>query len=78
MDPPNDTKGFVCVRGSLDLLNYECAVFGAKADAVAESDVYFGLTGLIGDVIKVAIRIRFVQIDGRRDNSGFHGTQRGR
>src|SRR5439155_27207175 len=50
-------------------------VLSAKPEAVGERHVDRSLTGHMGDVIEIALRIRVVEIDGRGEHAVADGQQ---
>ena len=57
-------------------LNHQCAVLRTKADTVAERNPDACFARFIGDVVEVTIRVRFVEVDCRRDLVGVHRAER--
>src|ERR1044072_1737023 len=58
-------------------LYHECAVFRTEADAIAERGPDGRLTCFVGDIVEIAVGIRFLEIDRRRNSVRVHRAERG-
>src|SRR5215831_19451603 len=61
---------------SLNLLNHQRAVLGSKSDAITQRHAHVGFAGIKRHVIKIAIGIRFIEINRGRNDASAHGTKR--
>ena len=71
---PTSKRGRFTVKG-LQLFNHQSAVLRAEANAIAKRDAHIRFAREIGNVIEVAIRIGFVEIDCGRDQIGMHRAE---
>lgn len=78
-DPQRTTTAgaYIVGWGFLRPFNNQGAILRTKSNAVAECNPDLGLPPLISHVVEITLWIRFVEIDGRRNDSGVHGTQGG-
>src|SRR5205085_8333867 len=57
---------------------HQRGILRAEGDAVANGMLDILLAAAIGNIVKITFRIRFFQIDGRRDLAVLHGDDRSR
>src|ERR1043166_1641104 len=62
-------------RSMIELLDHQRAVLRTEADAVAEGDVYAGFTGFVGNVVEITMRVRLIEVNGRRDFVRVHRAE---
>src|ERR1044072_9706191 len=58
-------------------LYHECAVFRTEADAIAERGPAVRLACFVGDIVEIAVGIRFLEIDRRRNSVRVHRAECG-
>src|ERR671926_954180 len=61
----------------IDLLDHNRTVLRAEADTVAERGPYARLARFVGDVIKITIRVRLIEVDRWWDLLCVHRAERG-